>query len=90
MKHLIESAKKASLQFQQRIVHNILEVADIPKVSVEEFERRIGICERCEHFNSESRKCQLCGCFMDEKAGLKEMPISKSKVMCSDKNNPKW
>lgn len=90
MKHLIESAKKASLQFQQRIVHSILELADVPKVSKEEFERRIAICESCDAFNPENRKCNYCGCFMDEKAGLLEMPISKAKVICSDKKNIKW
>jgi hypothetical protein len=28
---------------------------------------RIGICNSCERFDTESRRCKECGCFMDQK-----------------------
>jgi len=36
-----------------------------------EAQRRIEICEKCEHFES-TRTCDLCGCFMDIKT---KMPL---------------
>lgn len=36
-----------------------------------EKQRRLSICQACPKFDSDSRKCTVCGCFMDVKAGLK-------------------
>jgi len=33
-----------------------------------EAKRKIGICEKCEFFESHFRVCSLCGCFMDIKS----------------------
>lgn len=77
----------------EKIVEQAFEFADVPKVSDEEFERRIAICESCENFNAENRKCKLCGCFMDVKAELKELPAipgMSREVKCSDKVNTRW
>ena len=41
------------------------------KVGAEVQKARIKICETCANFNSEERKCNLCGCFMDVKTELK-------------------
>lgn len=35
-----------------------------------EAKRRIGICKKCEHFNTKLRTCNLCGCFMDVKTKM--------------------
>jgi hypothetical protein len=32
-----------------------------------EAERKLGICEKCEFFESHFRRCRYCGCFMDIK-----------------------
>lgn len=49
----------------------------MPVVTKEEFNRRMGICEACEKFNAESRRCFVCGCFMDAKA---KMATTKCKI----------
>ena len=42
-------------------------------------EERIKICEGCEHYNSESTRCDECGCFINIKAGWasEKCPIDK-------------
>lgn len=77
----------------RKIVEEALEFADAPKVSAEEFERRLTICEGCEHFNPENRKCKLCRCFMDVKCEIKELhaiPGMSREVKCADKVNTRW
>jgi len=32
---------------------------------------RLAICEGCKNFDPAGRKCLVCGCFMDVKAGTK-------------------
>ena len=48
-------------------------------VSVEEQERRLGICQGCEFFKPRSQSCQKCGCFMRLKSKLRtaNCPIGK-------------
>lgn len=45
-------------------------------------ERRLSICESCEWFVSESKRCQQCGCLMTIKVTLKQAscPIHKWEV----------
>lgn len=38
-------------------------------VGEEEKKRRLDICESCTFFDSESRRCKVCKCFMDVKTG---------------------
>ena len=42
-------------------------------------EERIKICEGCEHYDSESTRCDECGCFINIKAGWasEKCPIDK-------------
>ncbi len=91
---LITNARKASVKWQKQIVDQLLEWKDSEKVSEAEFERRIAICEKCEKFNTEERRCTICHCFMDIKASLAENPFSfpgaEKKVHCADKQNLKW
>jgi len=49
------------------------------KVSPEETERRKAICEDCELFNQDSRRCGACGCWIDFKSLLEawHCPIKK-------------
>lgn len=39
-------------------------------VSEEEYTKRIAICEGCEFFEKNHRRCFRCGCFVDGKAKL--------------------
>jgi|GEM_PF-6294129 len=87
---LLQKASKASVDWQRRIVEDVMEFAGASKVTEEVFEQRIALCEACDNFNPESRKCNMCGCFMDVKASLEKMPISGAKIQCSDKINTKW
>ncbi|MEO1428399.1 MAG: DUF6171 family protein [Cyanobacteria bacterium J06633_8] len=47
-----------------------------PKSKVEE---RLEICSSCEKYNSEAKRCTLCGCFMLVKANIEtsECPDGK-------------
>lgn len=89
-----QMAVKASKDWQKRIVDDFLNWSDAPRVSEDEFKRRIAICEGCDRFDPEARKCKVCGCFMDAKASLEEYPVvilgRDKKVKCSDKTNPLW
>jgi hypothetical protein len=52
---------------------------------------RISLCESCEKFNSFTRQCRLCSCFMDFKTKLEYDPftslgnLEKTKTICADK-----
>ena len=41
------------------------------RVEPPEKARRLTICEACEHFDPDHRKCKVCSCFMDVKCGAK-------------------
>lgn len=40
---------------------------------------RMSICERCDRFDKESKRCKECGCFMRMKVKIPDMkcPIGK-------------
>lgn len=86
--------KGVSNDIQKSIVEDFIALTDAPKVSEEEFEKRIALCESCEHFDSETRRCKICTCFMDIKCTLEEYPFvfggKDKKVKCSDSVNTKW
>lgn len=48
-------------------------------VSDEIKQKRLKICIECESFKTLTRQCSECGCFMDLKAGLKDMTCYKDK-----------
>ena len=52
--------------------------------SEEEKSRRLSICESCEH--KKGAKCNLCGCFINYKAGLanSECPLGKWSTLVSE------
>lgn len=41
-------------------------------VSEELIENRLNICSECNQFNPTSKRCYLCGCFMEHKAKFKD------------------
>ena len=51
-------------------------------VSKDEKKRRVSICESCPEFKKLTRRCGICGCFIDAKA-----IFTKSKC-AADK--PRW
>lgn len=91
---LLRKLSNVSNDVLRKIVDQAVELSDAPKVDDAEFERRIAICEGCENFDKENRKCQLCGCFMDVKAELLDLPIvlpgMEKTVKCADKVNTRW
>lgn len=45
-----------------------MNVFDAIKNNNEMYERRIAICNECEHLNKTVMQCRKCGCFMAAKA----------------------
>jgi len=41
------------------------------RVDAAEKKRRLDICESCRFFDTESRRCKACKCYMDVKSGSK-------------------
>jgi hypothetical protein len=50
-----------------------------PKITKEQTEQRINICQECEFFIRESSRCQKCGCFLKWKTAWRSQkcPIGK-------------
>lgn len=48
-------------------------------VSEETINERLKICGECSQFNAESKRCYLCGCFMEQKVKFtsSSCPVSK-------------
>ena len=94
LRGLEDNIKKASLAWQKRIVEEVVEFSNAPKVNDEVYAQRVAICEACLKFNPEIRQCTICSCFMDIKAQLLEYPVvipgMDKKVKCADSDNPKW
>lgn len=59
----------------QKFIELAAEGARIKKVSEDEQQRRIGLCEACPKFDPKYRACTLCNCPMDYKTNLKHDPI---------------
>ena len=45
-------------------------------------DERMAICNECEHLEQQSKKCKMCGCFMEYKTKLPYVscPIGKWKA----------
>ena len=84
---------KLTAEAQAALIEEYVNLADTPKVSEEEFLKRIAICEACPNFDDNSRRCKLCLCPMDVKATLEINPFSfkdDNKIVCSDTENQRW
>ena len=85
---LYKEIKKLSEEAQQAIVRSVLDVVPGTEfVKYEQYEERLAICNKCEELNEESRKCKMCGCFVDEKTRVKRLPFSQENEHCPLK---KW
>ena len=54
-------------------------MAGFPRVSEDEFKRRINICNKCDSLIPNSMRCRECGCFMTKKAWWKEQECQLNK-----------
>jgi hypothetical protein len=54
----VASAAKAAVRFV---------ASGLKVVSRDEFDRRHGICQGCEHFDAPANRCNKCGCFLAAK-----------------------
>lgn len=54
-----------------------------------ESNRRLKICEDCEHFNKSLRNCKLCGCFVDVKV-LYYYELDENGISRDGCNAKKW
>jgi hypothetical protein len=70
MKSFSEFAKKVG---QEKIKGEGLLLTD------DEYDERMSICGECSQFNKDSKRCYMCGCFMQHKAKFRasECPLSK-------------
>ena len=48
-------------------------------VTEQKCKERVDICNECSQFNKESKRCYICGCFMENKIKFKssKCPLSK-------------
>lgn len=56
------------------IMHEILKLAAdtalvVERAGPETKAERLEVCERCPFLNKKSRKCRVCGCYVDIKTG---------------------
>lgn len=65
-------------QFAQSVGQNVVEGNGLI-VSEDKRQQREKLCSDCSHFNSESKRCYICGCFMEHKVKFKasQCPIMK-------------
>lgn len=72
----------------QQAKNSTLLIADVIRDAIQnnklfaeplEKSRRLSLCMVCEHFESQSKRCRKCGCYMEHKAGLTvaKCPVNK-------------
>ena len=73
MPSFLEMAKNAGASVVNHAMNSFQSVPSNVK------EERISICEGCEHYNSETTRCNECGCFINIKAdwASEKCPIDK-------------
>lgn len=69
---------KMAVESAKIIAENALEGKDL-KVSEQEFNQRMAICQGCDRYKKETNQCNECGCFLAIKAKLTGMkcPLNK-------------
>lgn len=69
---------KSITQLIQNVIIDAVKGNDI-FVNDEVEKHRIDTCNSCNRFDSESRRCKECGCFMDQKVSYSasECPLNK-------------
>ena len=76
-KHKFPSVWQMTKNFTKDLAMYIKEGA--PNVTPDEYSRRLGICEGCEHFVEEKSRCGACGCLVEHKAKWKTTTCPKKK-----------
>lgn len=77
MLSLRKRIEKLSYNIQEAIVADVLDVLPGTEfVSKDIQAERLNHCENCENMNSENRKCNLCGCFIDQKIRVLSLPFT--------------
>lgn len=51
----------------------------LPAELREKVNQRLAICNACEHYNKDTSRCGVCGCFMKVKAMLPGVSCPKKK-----------
>ena len=65
---LPDQAKNATLLIAD-VIRNAIQNNQL-FTTKEEKKRRYDICQACEFFNAEEKRCTKCGCYMEHKTGL--------------------
>lgn len=65
-------------EFAKSVGQNVVEGNGL-MVSEEKRKQREQLCAECSQFNSESKRCYICGCFMEHKVKFEAStcPLSK-------------
>lgn len=87
LRKLRQRLRLLSLEAQQAIIKEVLDV--LPGTTfVDESvkEMRLKVCEGCEIMDKDTRKCNDCGCFIDEKTRVLSLPFLEAEK-CPQK---KW
>jgi len=83
---LKQRLKEIPLTLQREIISGALDfLPDTSFVSDKVAEERLEICESCYNLDPSSRKCNLCGCFVDLKAKVKKLPFMDNEACDLDK-----
>jgi hypothetical protein len=69
---------KLALESAKDIIKEAVDTGEV-RADNEVINNRNSICEMCEEFINYSRKCRVCGCYMDLKLAFKatKCPINK-------------
>ena len=49
------------------------------KVEIDEYSTRLNICKECDKFNKEKWICNVCGCYLEQKAKMSTEKCPKNK-----------
>lgn len=51
----------------------------LDKETLDLSKKRLSMCQECKHFNSDTKRCGICSCFMEAKTRLRNAncPIEK-------------
>jgi NADH pyrophosphatase NudC (nudix superfamily) len=74
----LEEKKQREEKMEKVSIFDLLDKDKYSK-NKEEIDRRISICESCDHFIKMTKQCSKCGCFMQLKTRLTNAscPIGK-------------
>lgn len=75
------SLPEQSKNFTRLIADSIRRAIENDEIFSSDLEkkRRYDICQACEFFEAQSKRCEKCGCFMEYKVGITaaQCPVNK-------------